>query len=73
MLAETIRNTKYSPETKKYMMDSMPKEVTAEIYKQNRIKDFGKDYTEKKPVVETELPKKIVDIEDEIGMLEDNM
>ena len=54
-------------------MDSMPKEVTAEIYKQNRIKDFGKDYTEKKPVVETELPKKIVDIEDEIGMLDDNM
>jgi hypothetical protein len=46
-LATAIRDSKYSPETKKYMMDSMPKEVKAEIYKQNRIKDFGKDYTEK--------------------------
>jgi hypothetical protein len=39
-LAKTIKESGYSPELKKYMMDELPKEVKAEIYKQNRIKDF---------------------------------
>jgi len=38
-------------------MDSTPKEVKAEVQKQNRIRDYGKDFTEK-PVKVTVKPDK---------------
>ena len=48
------------------MMNNLPKEVTQEIYKQNRIKEYGSDFTVKttetkaKAVRETTSKGKIV-------------
>jgi len=46
-LVDEIQNGNYTPEQKKYIMDNSPKEVKSDVQKQNRIRDYGEDYTEK--------------------------
>tara|TARA_R110000868_G_scaffold408733_1_gene692306 strand:- start:1984 stop:2475 length:492 start_codon:yes stop_codon:yes gene_type:complete len=58
-LVKEIQEGKYTPEQKKYIMDNSPKEVKTEVQKQNRIRDYGKDYAEKE--VKGETIKKSVD------------
>ena len=57
-LVKQIQDGKYTPEQKKYIMDNTPKEVKSEIQKQNRIRDYGKDFTEKEVVEKKPVDKK---------------
>lgn len=56
-LTKQIQEGGYTPEQKKYILDNSPKEVTTEIQKQNRIRDYGKDFTEKEVVKVSDKPK----------------